>query len=208
MTSTRNLPLFYHPTNVMAIDDDRSLLNALSAGINQMFPYVLKNSPIKALDYLQTHVYDLRSLSESISESYETLAGSETVETIGIHFSTLRERLDNPDRYKKIVVIITDQMMPEMKGLEFCKKMREMNYPVKLILLTGAAGTEEAVNAFNSGLIDAYISKGEPDLMDTINRKIESLAWDQFREFGSRLLGLLPYQSSILEDENFQTVFK
>ena len=143
MTSTRNLPLFYHPTNVMAIDDDRSLLNALSAGINQMFPYVLKNSPIKALDYLQTHVYDLRSLSESISESYETLAGSETVETIGIHFSTLRERLDNPDRYKKIVVIITDQMMPEMKGLEFCKKMREMNYPVKLILLTGAAGRQQ-----------------------------------------------------------------
>jgi len=202
------LPIFYHPTNVMSVDDDRDLLNTLSAGIDSSFPYVLKDSPLKALDYLRTHTYNLRDLSKLLSESHDTLPAGDSVETLGIHFPALRSGLDLPERFKKITVVLVDQMMPEMTGLEFCQKVRELNLPVKLLLLTGVAGNVDAVNAFNHGIINAFISKGESQLMKTINDKIKQLAWEQFQEIGNGLLGVLSHQSDVLQDAHFKALFE
>jgi response regulator RpfG family c-di-GMP phosphodiesterase len=60
---------------------------------------------------------------------------------------------------EKIHVIVTDQIMPKMTGIEFLKKVRE-KYPRPVrILLTGYSDIEAVVNAINQGGVYRYMTK-------------------------------------------------
>jgi response regulator RpfG family c-di-GMP phosphodiesterase len=76
---------------------------------------------------------------------------------------------------KPIHIIITDQRMPEMTGVEFLEKVLE-KYPDPMrILLTGYADMEAVVDAVNKGKIFHYLAKpwNEEELDLTINRAYE-----------------------------------
>ena len=73
---------------------------------------------------------------------------------------------------KRIHIIITDQRMPEMTGVEFLEKVL-VNYPDPVrILLTGYADMTAVVDAVNKGKIFHYVTKpwNEEELDLTINR--------------------------------------
>lgn len=55
--------------------------------------------------------------------------------------------------------IITDMKMPEMNGIEFIKKAKEMYPNKKYYILTGFEITEEINDALQSGLIQKYFRK-------------------------------------------------
>ena len=58
-----------------------------------------------------------------------------------------------------IELIITDQMMPNMKGDEFLKKVHQLLPDAMKILLTGHAGLDSAIKAINEGGLNRYIEK-------------------------------------------------
>lgn len=69
-------------------------------------------------------------------------------------------------------IIITDQRMPGMTGVEFLEKVLE-KYPDPMrILLTGFADMNAVVEAINKGKIYHYLNKpwNEEELEDTIQR--------------------------------------
>lgn len=79
--------------------------------------------------------------------------------------------LDN----KHVDIIITDQRMPNMTGVEFLEKVLE-KYPDPMrILLTGYADMNAVVDAVNKGKIFHYLSKpwNEEELDMTIKRAYE-----------------------------------
>ena len=72
---------------------------------------------------------------------------------------------------KPVHLIITDQRMPEMTGVEFLEKVLE-KYPDPMrILLTGYADMDAVVDAVNKGKIFHYLAKpwNEEELDLTIN---------------------------------------
>ena len=76
---------------------------------------------------------------------------------------------------KHIDIIITDQRMPNMTGVEFLEKVLE-KYPDPMrILLTGYADMNAVVDAVNKGKIFHYLSKpwNEEELDMTIKRAYE-----------------------------------
>ena len=76
---------------------------------------------------------------------------------------------------KEVQIIITDQRMPEMTGVEFLEKVLE-KYPNPMrILLTGYADMGAVVDAVNKGKIFHYLAKpwNEEELDLTINRAYE-----------------------------------
>lgn len=80
---------------------------------------------------------------------------------------------------KPVDVIITDQRMPNMTGVEFLEKVLE-KYPDPMrILLTGYADMNAVVDAVNKGKIFHYLAKpwNEEELDMTIKR-----AYDVYRE--------------------------
>ncbi len=58
-----------------------------------------------------------------------------------------------------IELIITDQMMPSMKGDEFLKRVHAILPDTMKILLTGHAGLDSAIKAINEGGLNRYIEK-------------------------------------------------
>ncbi len=100
-----------------------------------------------------------------------------------------------------IEVIITDQVMPGMKGDQFLETLHKDHPDAIKILLTGQAGLDNAIHAINYGGLNRYVEK--PWNMDTLKRDIEELI-TRFRENieNQRLLNNLEGRVARLEEEN------
>ncbi len=78
-------------------------------------------------------------------------------------------------------LIITDQRMPEMTGVEFLEKTLESHPETIRILLTGYTDLESVISAVNKGQIFRYITKPwDPvDLSNTVDHAIDRYALGQ-----------------------------
>jgi DNA-binding response OmpR family regulator len=61
------------------------------------------------------------------------------------------------------MLAILDWMMPEISGVEICRRMREMNKTIYLILLTARDRTEDIVEALQAGADDYLVKPFEKD---------------------------------------------
>ena len=75
----------------------------------------------------------------------------------------------------EVAVIITDQRMPHMTGIELLKKSAERRPHMVRILLTGYTDVEALVEAVNCGLVYMYVSKpwSNDDLKLRVSRAVE-----------------------------------
>lgn len=72
----------------------------------------------------------------------------------------------------EIDVIMTDQRMPEMTGVEFLKKIRGPHPDATRLLFTGYADISAVIAAINQGNVYRYITKPwDPDELQTIIRE-------------------------------------
>src|SRR5262245_2580833 len=55
-------------------------------------------------------------------------------------------------------LLILDRMLPEMDGITICKKLREKNNHVPVLLLTAKGQTDEKIEGLDSGA-DDYMTK-------------------------------------------------
>lgn len=93
---------------------------------------------------------------------------------------------------KQVHVIISDQRMPEMTGVEFLEKVLSKFPDPMRILLTGYADMGAVVDAVNKGKIFHYLAKpwNEEELDLTINRAYEKyLEKAQLKELNIKLEG-------------------
>jgi signal transduction histidine kinase len=79
---------------------------------------------------------------------------------------------DNAD----IAIVVTDQRMPGMTGVELLQYIEKYNKDVIRIILTGYTEVSEIIDAINKGHIYHYIVKPwvENDLMQVLNKASES----------------------------------
>jgi response regulator RpfG family c-di-GMP phosphodiesterase len=92
---------------------------------------------------------------------------------------------------KPIEIIITDQRMPNMTGVEFLEKVIEKFPDPMRLLLTGYADMNAVVDAVNKGKIFHYLSKpwNEEELDMTINRAYEAYLQKEKLKEENKLLG-------------------
>lgn len=93
---------------------------------------------------------------------------------------------------KKVHVIITDQRMPEMTGVDFLEKVLEKFPDPMRILLTGYADMNAVVDAVNKGKIFHYLAKpwNEEELDMTIKRAYEKyLEKAELKDMNQKLSG-------------------
>ena len=91
-----------------------------------------------------------------------------------------------------------------MDGLDFCREVRKLGLPVKLILLTGNAGADEAVAAFNNRIIDGFIRKSpDIDMMDEVNQQVNALSFQVFCEASTQLLGSVLHRFPLIQQKDF-----
>lgn len=84
------------------------------------------------------------------------------------------EALKHLDKHR-VTVIISDQRMPQMTGVEFLAGSLKTHPDAIRILLTGYADIEVVIEAINSGRIYRYVNKPwDPvDLVNTVDKAVE-----------------------------------
>jgi response regulator RpfG family c-di-GMP phosphodiesterase len=107
---------------------------------------------------------NIRLLERLFREDYFCLTASSGEEAMSL--------LDQHE----VAVIITDQRMPQMTGIELLKKTAERRPHMVRILLTGYTDLEALVEAVNCGLVYMYVSKpwNNDDLKLRISRAVEN----------------------------------
>jgi len=93
---------------------------------------------------------------------------------------------------KHIDIIVTDQRMPSMTGVEFLEKVIEKFPDPVRILLTGYADMSAVVDAVNKGKIFHYVTKpwNEEELNKTIFRAYDKyLEKAQLKDMNKKLEG-------------------
>ena len=114
-----------------------------------------KNFPILFVDDEEYNLVAFKATFREDYDIYTAQSGKEALEII---------------EGKEIGLIITDQRMPEMTGVELLEKVLP-KYPDSVrIILTGYSDVEAIVSAINDGNVFRYITKpwDERELMMTI----------------------------------------
>ncbi len=98
-----------------------------------------------------------------------------------------------------IDLVMSDQVMPGMTGIEFLGQVRDLHPSVGRILLTGHADMEEAIKAINRGEIYRFLLKpwDDTELKITLHLAFERVELEQENR---RLLATVQRQQARIED--------
>ncbi|MDH4274038.1 MAG: response regulator [Gammaproteobacteria bacterium] len=162
----------YFPTKVAIVDDDIDYLSHLGLLLDDRLTYDLFTSPSEALYKIRSRESGNQSLAASC---FHSLAQVESAKTAGwsIDLRRIHGLVHNAQRFSHFTVLIVDYAMPEMNGIELCRRLAGV--PIKKILLTGKADSAVAVEAFNQGLIDQYIRKEDVNIASVLNQVVQRM---------------------------------
>src|SRR5262245_47412216 len=106
----------------------------------------------------------LETMTFTFEDDYEVLTSS-----------SARDALALLEREGPVAVVISDQRMPEMTGVEFLAKVFALHPTTVRIILTGFADMDAIIRSINDGHVYAYITKPwEPDqLKQVVRRAVE-----------------------------------
>ena len=129
----------------------------------------------------------LETMTFTFEDDYEVLTSS-----------SARDGLALLEREGQVAVVISDQRMPEMTGVEFLARVFALHPTTVRIILTGFADMDAIIRAINDGHVYAYITKPwEPDqLKQVVRRAVEHHA---LAEENARLVGDLRGANFFLE---------
>lgn len=113
----------------------------------------MSNFTILCVDDEKTITY---SLKEQLRKHLGATISIETAENGDEALEILQELIDEK---KEIPIVISDYLMPGMKGDELLKKIHEIDPNIYTILLTGQATLEGVTNAINNANLYRYIGK-------------------------------------------------
>jgi DNA-binding NtrC family response regulator len=112
---------------------------------------------------------------EMIITSIKSFLAIETEYHLMTYTSPLKALEDLDNKVKKVDLVISDYLMPEMDGISFLAEVKKRMPLVPRILLTGYADKENAINAINNVGLYQYIEKpwNNDDLRLIIRNGIE-----------------------------------
>ena len=169
---------FYYPTQVLCVDDDQSLLEGLELELSPRFKTKIETTPVNVLKQLKltmaTREEPLieRIRDEDLDQEFDC--------PLNLRISKIIDKASDKARHNEFSVLVVDHSMPEMTGFELCEELA--NHPIKKIMLTGEKDHNLAAKAFNKGLIDYFIPKDQPNLMEHLTDIIALLQQRYFEE--------------------------
>ncbi|QIA08431.1 hybrid sensor histidine kinase/response regulator [Draconibacterium halophilum] len=139
-------------------------------------------------------VDDEEIILEAIQEQLESSFGEEyNIETSDSGEDALEFFKELIDEGQQVPVIISDYIMPGMKGDELLKEIHQLSPESLKILLTGQASIEGISNAINNAKLYRYIAKpwDKDDLVLTVKEAVKSFLQEiKIRKQNKELLEL------------------
>ena len=196
---------FRFPTTTVLVDDHEAYLDVVPLMLDPMLHLRTYSSPRAALAALGN------------AGSRPVPGGgwlyrwkdrpSQTQELLALDVDSIHRIVYDPERFSEVSVVVVDYFMPEMDGVTFCRRLN--NPSIGKILLTGRAEDSVAIEAFNSGVIDRFIRKSDPQAMAKLEQAIVELQRRYFERAGAFVAEALAMgQFGFLRDPAFRQVFE
>ena len=211
------------PTTVLFVDDKVGYLDSLLIILDNSSSYKFYSDPAKAISFIEKNSHTLsyidkwaQNLKASNVELSDKLEDGEyTHSYLDIDISAIHQQIYSSDRFKEISLVVVDFSMPQINGLEFCNRIKDL--PIMKLMVTGRADYEFGVKALNEGIIDRFIIKGSKDFNKNLNKTIKQMQHDYFCRLSNAIIQHLvtnPYCclsrkefvkkiNEVLEDKNF-----
>ena len=109
----------------------------------------------------------LNSLKMSLPEKFQDVQGCNFL-FMENPLETLEMMREIREDSEAIALIMTDQMMPNMKGIDFLKEAKKITPNSMRVLLTGYAGMDSAIVAINENVLHKYLTKPISDFEDLV----------------------------------------
>jgi len=200
---------FYHPTSILVLDDDPLFLESLDFQFSDELSCQTFTRPDAALEHLRAQARQHPDFSRYFKDCSEMDLGSESRHgdrLLRLQLSELRSMVDDHSRHQRVSVAVVDYDMPKMTGVQFCRAIKDL--PIKTILLTGKAGLETAISAFNEGVIDCFLQKQDANVSIALRREIKRLQGEYFEEISDPIQCALALQKpSFFSDPEFLKLF-
>ncbi|WP_039913216.1 response regulator [Cellvibrio mixtus] len=175
------IPLYFYPTQIVFVDDNREFLDTLSVTFSKHFNVKSFDDTDAALKYINEHQREAQLIA---NDEKPKLQGDSDAWVKQVLTHQNIKRFDEL-RIKEVSVLVVDYSMPSMNGIEFCEKIK--NSAIKKILLTGYATPTEAVRAFNNNTIHYYLKKNDENMLHELKEAINQLQHSYFNDLSSSL---------------------
>ena len=177
---------FFLQSTVLMLDDDPDFLQAMRGALANQHAILCYTSPKKALSRISLSEIQAGERFQPFTSPAVSSGGGEGDQLVVFQASKLEALASDPLRYDIVSVVIVDEVMPEMTGLDFCHQLQGTG--VRTILLTGKiTEPQDTIDAFNAGIIDRFISKGDVDAIEKVSVAIIELHEQYFIEKSSAL---------------------
>jgi CheY-like chemotaxis protein len=180
----------YHPTTTVFVDDSSNFLENVSVGLSNN-ACVLFHDPASALEFLNKQQNDY-FFQRCIAADEAELDRSGHV-IVDLDITKIHHEIYNLNRFNHISTLVTDYSMPSLNGLQVCQSVTD--HLIHRILLTGEAGHDLAVDAFNRQDIDKFITKTLPNVVDLLTQNIQEMQFKYFLKLSEIALSQLNYFS-------------
>ena len=167
-----------HPVTRAAAPGGGSVSATLGTGAG---PLSLSGSgPILLGSAVKEHIIcvdDEEGILTALRQQLGVRFGNECEISVASSAADALELIDELNRAgEPLAVVIADQIMPGMKGVELLEEVNRRNPSTLKILLTGQAGLDAVVYAINRAGLNRYIPKpwDEPDLRLTVESLLRS----------------------------------
>lgn len=176
-----HMPLYSHPSQTVLVDDNQSFLRSLAFQLDPVHPCITFHDAELALDWIRRHS-PCRVLARQKNDDIRDKLAA------GFNLERIARIACEPRRFTTPSVLVVDYAMPQMNGLEFCERVRDL--PCKKIMLTGQADEKMAAKDLNTGLIDRFIQKSDARALDLLELNVATLQCHYFDEGSQPLRGL------------------
>jgi class 3 adenylate cyclase len=125
---------------------------------------------------------NLDGLSRQLRDQYNVLTFQSAVDAL--------KMVDKGGNEGQFSVVISDQIMPEMSGVEFLRELHKRTHPAPRIMLTGYAALDNVISAVNEASIFRYMTK--PIFPDQLLRTVhEAVKHFEIHRENARLVTLV-----------------
>lgn len=190
------IPCAFFPTTVGFVDDDVAFLNRMQFKFGQKWSLKLFSNPEKAHQFFTQEYHPNPFTNRCILRSQDQDPDKRNVK---IDIRSIWKEVYNSQRFSEIIVIVLDYMMPGLNGAELARLLK--SFPFKIILLTGVADQQEAVDLFNQGIIHRYIRKDDPSYEVFLSAAVHELQEEYFKELS------LPILTSLAQSPDFPQIW-
>ena len=172
---------YFHPTTICLVDDNESFLRSLSLELPPTWACQTFTDPAEALAYLN----EPPALAPLVDRCFTLDRPRQSEALIHLDLNLIEQEINQPERFRRVSVVVVDYAMPSMNGLDLCRNVSDPY--IKKAMLTGVADEKIAVEAFNAGLINRFIPKHSANATAATLTYIRELQKEYFSQYTARL---------------------